>query len=135
MLTTLTKFKSRLTFGIAWTADAPTLAQRLGLRVAESALTGVKVTHVLRGGAAERAGLSVGDELLAVNGWRVRRLEDALRVVTPGAAVPMLVARDQRVLTLPLTLPADASGGAVTLAAAPGPARATLALLEAWLTA
>ena len=122
-------------FGITWTADAPTLAQRLGLRVAESALTGVKVTHVLRGGAAERAGLSVGDELLAVNGWRVRRLEDALRVITPGVAVPLLVARDQRVLSLPLTLPADASGGAISLAPAAGAAKPTLALQEAWLTA
>ena len=122
-------------FGVAWTADAPTLAQRLGLRVAESALTGVKVTHVLRGGAAERAGLSVGDELLALNGWRVRRLEDALRVITPGVAAPLLVARDQRVVSLPLTLPVDASGGAVSLAAAPNPAQAALALQEAWLTA
>ena len=122
-------------FGVAWTADAPTLAQRLGLRVAESALTGVKVTHVLRGGAAEQAGLSVGDELLAVNGWRVRRLEDALRVITPGVAAPLLVARDQRVLSLLLTLPADASGGAVSLAAAAGAGKPALALQEAWLTA
>ena len=121
-------------FGVAWTADAPTLAQRLGLRVAESALTGVKVTHVLRGGAAERAGLSVGDELLAVNGWRVRRLEDALRVITPGVAAPLLVARDQHVLSLLLTLPADASGGAVSLAAAAGAGKPALALQEAWLT-
>ena len=97
--------------------------------------SGVKVTHVLRGGAAERAGLSVGDELLAVNGWRVRRLEDVLRVITPGVAAPLLLARDQRVLSLPLTLPADASGGAISLAAAAGAAKPTLALQEAWLTA
>ncbi len=122
-------------FGIAWTADVPILAQRLGLRVAESALTGVKVTHVLRGGTAERAGLSVGDELLAVNGWRVRRLDDALRVIMPGLAAPLLLARDQRILSLPLTLPADASGGAVSLAAAAGAAQPALALQEAWLTA
>ena len=122
-------------FGVAWTTDAPTLAQRLGLRVAESALTGVKVTQVLRGGAAEQAGMAVGDELLAVNGWRVRRLEDALRVITPGVAAPLWVGRDQRVLSLPLTLPAAVSGGSVSLAAAPGPAQATLSLQEAWLAA
>ena len=54
--------------GIDWQAQTATLAQRLGLRVNESALTGIKVSHVLRGGAAERAGLAAGDELLAV-GW------------------------------------------------------------------
>ncbi|MBC8058338.1 MAG: M61 family metallopeptidase, partial [Rhizobiales bacterium] len=60
--------------GVDWHDDAATLAQRLGVRVGESALTGVKVSQVLRGGAAERAGLSAGDELLAIAGWRVRRL-------------------------------------------------------------
>ena len=51
------------------------------MRVSESALTGVKVTHVLRDGAGERAGLAPGDELIAVDGWRLRRLDDALRVL------------------------------------------------------
>jgi hypothetical protein len=32
------------------------------VRASESALTGIKVSHVLRGGAAEAAGLSAGDE-------------------------------------------------------------------------
>jgi predicted metalloprotease with PDZ domain len=41
----------------------------------------VKVTHVLSGGAGERAGLAPGDELLAVGGWRLRRLDDAARVL------------------------------------------------------
>ena len=122
------------TFGAAWNAELPTLAQRLGLRVNESALTGVKAAQVLRGGAAERAGLCAGDELLAVNGWRIRRLEEAARVLKPGAAATLLVARDQRVLELSLTPPSDAAGGAVTLTAAANPAKATLARQEAWLT-
>jgi predicted metalloprotease with PDZ domain len=121
-------------FGAAWNAELPTLAQRLGLRVSESALTGVKAAQVLRGGAAERAGLCAGDELLAVNGWRVRRLEDANRVLVPGAAATLLVARDQRVVELSLTPPGDAAGGAVTLTAAMNPPKATLARQEAWLT-
>ncbi len=121
-------------FGAAWNAELPMLAQRLGLRVSESALTGVKAAQVLRGGAAERAGLCAGDELLAVNGWRIRRLEDATRVLKPGAAATLLVARDQRVLELSLTLPGDGAGGAVTLTAAANPVKATLARQEAWLT-
>jgi predicted metalloprotease with PDZ domain len=122
--------------GVDWIEEAATLAQRLGLRVAESALTGVKVSQVLRGGAAERAGLSPGDELLAVAGWRVRRLDDALRVLGTGVDVPLLVARDQRVLSLALTLPAGTGvDGAVTLKPTALPPRAAAALRKAWLAA
>ncbi|MEO6030569.1 MAG: PDZ domain-containing protein [Burkholderiaceae bacterium] len=105
-------------FGIVWRGEAATLAQRLGVRVAESALTGVKVSHVLRGGAAEGAGLSAGDELLAVQGWRVRRLEDASRVLEPDAPAALLVVRDQRVLNLTLTVPVAGAhpSGAISLA-------------------
>lgn len=120
--------------GIAWQPQPPTLAQRLGLRAGESALTGVKVTHVLRGGAAEAAGLAAGDELLALDGWRLRRLEDALRVLRPGESAELLVARDQRVLRLGLRLPEDASTGAtVQLAPAAKASPVALALREAWL--
>jgi predicted metalloprotease with PDZ domain len=124
-------------FGVVWTSDAATLAQRLGVRVSESALTGVKVSHVLRGGAAEQAGLAAGDELLAVAGWRVRRLEDALCVISAEAPASLLVARDQRVLALSLRLPADVPQGAsgVSLGLAPGPAKAAQALRKAWLLA
>src|SRR5690606_41765050 len=107
----------------------------LGLRVSESALTGVKVTHVLRGGAAEAAGVCAGDELLAVDGWRIRRLDDALRLLAPGAAATLLVSRDQRVLSLALALPeAAAVDGNVTLAPDTRPARAATALRRAWMS-
>ena len=124
-------------FGVDWTIDTATLAQRLGLRVSESALTGVKVSHVLRGGAAERAGLSVGDEVLALQGWRLRRLDDALRLLLPDTPATLLVARDQRVLSLSLTLPAAAApaGAGVTLKQAAKPAAPAAALQKAWLSA
>lgn len=123
-------------FGIDWGRERASVAQRLGLRVSESALTGVKVSHVLRGGAGERAGLSVGDEVLAVAGWRIRRLDDALRLVVPGAGVPMIVARDQRVLTLDIAFPEDdlSENGAVTLTPCAATAvDAALVLRNAWL--
>ncbi len=121
--------------GIDWQAQAATLAQRLGVRVSESALTGVKVGQVLRGGAAERAGLSAGDEVLAVAGWRLRRLDEALRLLAPGVGAPVLVARDQRLMNLSLTLPATTAEapGAITLRASAKPAKAALALQKAWL--
>ena len=123
-------------FGIEWTNDTATLAQRLGLRVSESALTGVKVSHVLRGGAAERAGLSVGDEVLALQGWRLRRLDEAARLMVAGTPAALLVARDQQVLTLSLTLPAAAApaGASITLKAAAKPAAVAATLQKAWLS-
>ena len=121
-------------FGVQWQAPPTTLAQRLGVRVSESALTGIKVAHVLRGGAAERAGLSAGDEVLALGDWRLRRLDDALRLLTPGEPVVLLVSRDQRLLRLSLDVPESADvAGAVTLTIDAQAPRATLALRSAWL--
>ncbi len=120
--------------GVAWQHQGTTLALRLGLRVSESALTGVKVTHVLRGGLAERAGLSAGDELLALDGWRLRRLEDALRLQVPGKRATLLVSRDQRVLSLPWVWPEEgADVGPVALSVVIKPAKAAAALRKAWL--
>jgi predicted metalloprotease with PDZ domain len=121
--------------GIEWQVQPATIAQRLGVRVNESALTGVKATHVLRGGAAEAAGIAAGDEILGVAGWRLRRLDDAQRLLVPGEAAELLVARDQRVLTLRLVLPAEPGVGApVQLVADAKPGKAAQALREAWLT-
>lgn len=68
--------------GVNVAHEAPPLAQQLGLRVAEAhgALT---LKNVLRGGAAEQAGMAAGDEWLAVehpNGstWRIHQLDDLL---------------------------------------------------------
>ncbi|HUP07487.1 MAG TPA: peptidase M61 [Caldimonas sp.] len=122
--------------GVEWQATPPTVAQRLGLRVTESALTGVKATHVLRGGAAEAAGVSAGDELLALDSWRLRRLDDAARIAESGQGVALLVSRDQRVLTLDLAWPDDAAAGAgaVNLKRAAQPTPEAKARGEAWLS-
>ncbi|MEO8155344.1 MAG: PDZ domain-containing protein [Rhizobacter sp.] len=121
--------------GVVWSQQAPSVAQRLGLRASESALTGIKLNNVLRGGVAEAAGLSVGDEVIAVDGWRVRRLDDLPRLMVGKKAAQVLVARDQRMLTLSLELPAAAESGAVTLslASADKTPQAAFALRRAWL--
>jgi len=124
--------------GVSWTQQAPTLAQRLGLRVSESALTGIKVSHVLRGGAAEAAGLAAGDELLGVDDWRLRRLDELLRLLPEDGSATLLVSRDQRLLHLPLAAPAAADSGAVALSPAPAPAdnpaaAAAQSLRQAWM--
>jgi predicted metalloprotease with PDZ domain len=64
------------------------------------------VEAVPRGGAAHRAGIDNGDEIIAVNGRRLTegRLELPLFGLIPGTAVPVLVARDGWVRTLEVKL-------------------------------
>jgi predicted metalloprotease with PDZ domain len=122
-------------FAVAVERQPATLAQRLGVRVAESALTGVKFTHVLRGSAAERAGLSAGDELIAAGGWRLRRLDDALRCIGSEGEATWLVGRDQRVVEIAVdaALLGPAEAGAVTLKVADAAGAEARALHEAWI--
>lgn len=97
------------TAGVAWHEEAAGLGASLGLRLSEGAVTGVQVKHVLRGGAAEAAGIAPGDELLAVDGWRVRRFDDARHWTAPGAAIEVLAARDGRIVRLNVAVPAAAA--------------------------
>jgi predicted metalloprotease with PDZ domain len=122
-------------FGVEVEAQPATLAQRLGIRVNESALTGVKVTHVLRAGAGERAGLAPGDELIGIDGWRLRRLDDAARVLPQEGTTTLLVGRDQRVLSVPVAVASFAAGdaGAAQLKPAEKADAAARRLREAWI--
>ena len=86
------------------------LAQRLGLRVQDSD-GALVVKQVLLEGAGLAAGLSAGDEIVACNGWRVRKLDDlplTLDTSDPHR-LELLVTRDQRMLTLVLMLPTQDS--------------------------
>jgi predicted metalloprotease with PDZ domain len=120
-------------FGVRMTAEPQRLADTLGLRLGEGPVTGVQVKHVLRGSAAERAGISPGDELIAVDGWRIRRLEDARQWVAPGQGFELVLVRDQRLLTLAVPAAGTPAVGTVALAPDPDPGRAALALRRAWL--
>ena len=78
-------------------SDEPAgLAASLGLRLSEGPITGVQIKTVLAGSAAARAGISAGDELLAVDGWRVRRLDEALQWTTPDRPLQLTLARERR---------------------------------------
>jgi predicted metalloprotease with PDZ domain len=127
--------------GVSWERAGPSVAQRLGVRVSESPLTGVKLTHVLAGGLAAAAGFSAGDEWLAVDGWRLRRLEDLPRLLPARGRARCLVSRDQRVVEVPLVVrEVHATAGApstpaVTLKLAREPGEAGAALRRAWLGA
>ena len=94
--------------GITLQAEPAQTAQRLGLRVAENG--GIQVKTVLHGGAAEAAGFMAGDEWLALEAqgqaWRLHRLDELALYAGGATEVTAIVARDRRLLRLPLALPA-----------------------------
>ena len=104
--------------GVAVLDEPAQLAQRLGLRVSEN--HSIQIKTVLRGGAAEQAGFSAGDEWLGLElpgkasartgraagaGWRMGRLDDLTLYAGDAKKVIALVARDKRLMRLELTLP------------------------------
>ena len=105
--------------GVAVLEEPAQLAQRLGLRVTES--QGIQIKTVLRGGAAEQAGFSAGDEWLGIEpvakpssdilpagtnaGWRMTRLDDLLLYAGDAKQVIALISRDKRLIRLALMLP------------------------------
>ena len=128
--------------GVTMLQEPAQLAQRLGLRVNES--QGLRITTVLRGGAAEAAGFAAGDEWLGLEvvesapgkrgasnkdnttgGWRMSQLDDLLLYADTATHVIALVARDKRLLRLKLALPAPSTTCRLTVQDA--------ALADAWL--
>ena len=101
--------------GVQVLKEPAALAQALGLRVTER--TGIQIKMVLRGGAAEQAGFSAGDEWLgltvgtgkAATRWRLNKLDDVLLYAGTATKVSACVARDQRLLELPLVMPRGAT--------------------------
>jgi predicted metalloprotease with PDZ domain len=67
------------------------------------------VTEVPRDTPAEAAGVSVDDEVLAVDGYRVRadQWEQRMEAYRPGDRIKLLVARREQLLTLDATLGAE----------------------------
>ena len=109
--------KLLLAQGVKPNRDKSPLAQQLGLRVSEAAGT-VTLKTVLRGGAAESAGMAAGDEWLGiefaaprrgtpVEAWRIHRLDDVEALRGGRPRLTALVARDRQLLRLTLDWPAD----------------------------
>ena len=99
--------------GVRVLEEPSQLAQTLGLRVAEDG--GITLKVVLDGGPAADAGLAAGDEWLGVElpaqkpgtpvAWRLTRLDELPLYAGAARRVTALVARDKRLLRLPLALP------------------------------
>jgi len=92
--------------------DEAQMAQRLGLRAVDGA-AGVQIKVVLRGGAAERAGLASGDEWLGLEvgtrgqggSWRLNKLDELKVLLGTEKKLIAWVSRDKRLLRLPVSLP------------------------------
>jgi membrane-associated protease RseP (regulator of RpoE activity) len=95
-------------------------------------VTGVQVKSVLAGSVAARAGLSAGDELLAVDGWRIRRLDDARQWLPPEPA-PFELLRAPAAPAHPDAAPDPVVADVWTLALGERPAAKALGLRKAWL--
>ncbi len=120
--------------GVTLRADKPAYAAALGLRLVEGQ-GGVQVKQVLAGSAAMRAGVSAGDELLAVDGWRIRRLDEAQQWLEPGRDFELLLVRDQRLHRLTLQPASAVAAPQCALALANKPPARAAALRQAWLGA
>ena len=101
--------------GVTIHDDEAHMAQRLGLRAVDGP-TGVQIKTVLRGGAAEQAGMAAGDEWLGVDvgargqggSWRLHKVDDLKNLLGTEKRLSAWISRDKRLLRLPLRLPAKA---------------------------
>lgn len=98
--------------GITVLDEPSQLQQRLGIRSAETNGI-VQIKAVLRGGAAEQAGLAANDEWLGVevagSAWRLAKLDDLTLYAGTHRKVTAIVARDRRLLRFELGIPASAT--------------------------
>jgi serine protease DegQ len=86
-------------FGVDVADITPELAESLGLRGTKGAIVGA----IERGSPAEKAGLRLGDIIVAVNGRTVRDVNTALNAIAevpPGKSVPVKVMRRNQELAL-----------------------------------
>ncbi|RZL00680.1 MAG: peptidase M61, partial [Rubrivivax sp.] len=97
--------------GVHWISKPAPLAQRLGVRLGDAGGS-LKVQAVMRHSVAESTGLSASDELIALDGWRLRKSDDLALWHHEHQAQSLLICRDQAMLTLTLpVLAAHAQSG------------------------
>jgi predicted metalloprotease with PDZ domain len=94
----------------------------------------VFVTQVARGTPAWNAGVNAGDEIVAIEDYRVGlgQLEDRIALYRPGDRISLLAARRERLVRLDVTL-GTAAGKHWTVEEDPNATAAQKAHLRAWL--
>ena len=93
-----------------------------------------RVTKVSRGTPAYECGLSVDDELIAIDGFRVRadQLGARLENYAPGQRVELIVARREKMIRLEMVL-GEEPGRAWQLEVRPNPSTEQKGRLKDWL--
>jgi predicted metalloprotease with PDZ domain len=106
----------------------------LGLRLASA--TEAKVSHVFDAGAAQHAGISPGDVLLAIDGIKVTpsNLDKRIAAVPNGKTIRLHLFRRDELMALTVT-PLPAPADTCELRLMPDVDGATLSLRKAWLGA
>ena len=104
----------------------------LGVRVASG--REARLTHVLDGGAAQKAGLSAGDVVIALDGLRVTAasFEQAVNSRTPGSTIEVHAFRRDELMQFQVKPRAPARDTCV-LTLNPNPGARVLALRDGWL--
>ncbi|HRK38693.1 MAG TPA: peptidase M61 [Burkholderiaceae bacterium] len=126
--------------GVNTDHEPQTVAQSLGLRVAESNGS-IQIKNVLRGSAAETAGLAAGDEWVAIEHadgsvWRLHQLDDLLSLgMDTQPTCTAWISRDRRMHRCPLTWPSNGAGAVKLSLAAPAPADLSTAHPTHWPSA
>ncbi len=122
------------THGVQWQAKPGSLPQQWGVKL-QDAPGGPKVQAVMRDGLAEQWGLNVGDELLALDDWRLRKAEDLSTWHRQELAQTLLLCRDQQLLRLskPADWTAGDAGHTVALSQASTPTDTAATLRRQWL--
>lgn len=93
----------RAVIGIQMRELTPALAQQIGLK--EQA--GIYVAEVIRGGAADKAGVKAGDVIQEISGYAVKtnaELQEQLAKYTPGNTVRFVLSRDGKEKILEVVL-------------------------------
>lgn len=120
-------------FGLRFKEEKPSHRATLGITTRNDNGR-LLIATVPRDSAAWTAGLNVDDEILAINGFRVRAdgLNNRLEAYQPGDRIEILLARRDQLITLPLELKAD-SRRSWQLEVHPKSTDLQKAALRAWL--
>ncbi len=92
----------RVTLGVAMVQIDDKIAKELKL----SSVNGVYITEVVKGSAAEEAGVKAGDVLVGIGSVRISgssSLQEAVNSYHPGDVTSVVVLRDSKEITLPVT--------------------------------